>query len=236
MRKNPPKPSDENPPEWDRTLQSDSAADDSTAGESFASMKDRGVDDRGPAEDWHPADHNEEPTRLSPGAEAIERTMARLQGDRYVPGEPTGSAIAVIGPATARVVEMLEDDARTIVDATGQVMEDIFARIVSASTADDVLADDSTLDAVDVLGERLQLWDFRTYKSDFEGGLRWFVALKVVRLDTGDDAVITCGAQKVLAQCVKLKSLKALPVVVKFVRKERATQAGHHPYAMVKAG
>lgn len=233
MARNPKPPADDYTPPWERDHDGGGLPEVQLPGDTPTDPEPaHGPLDPPAAHDYPaPPDETGEPVPEVIRPEVLER-LERGAG-RYEPGATRGSEIAVIGPNTARVVELLDESARSVDASNANVMEDIFGRIMNAESAEAVLADDDTIDPEQILGVAIQVWDFSTFKSDFEGPLRWYVALKAVRLDNREDIVVTTGAQKVLAQMVKLKSLKALPVMVKFVKKERATQAGYHPYALV---
>lgn len=155
---------------------------------------------------------------------------------RRAPGATApGSAVATVGPAVQRLIASLAEEIDHNAGENLGVYEDIATRIERAQTVDDVLRDDSPIDADDVLDVTLQLWGVSINESDYRDGLQAYVALRVIRQDTMEDAVVTCGAFKVVAKALKLQRMNMFPVMVKITQGKRQTKAGNTVLDLVKA-
>jgi hypothetical protein len=112
----------------------------------------------------------------------------------------------------------------------------IIMDVLSAETVEDVLADSSATPAEDVLDVPLKLNSVQYEKSDYAEGEPYYALLHVTRGDTGRDAVVSCGAQKVIAQALKLAQLSALPCEVVIRKAKKATRSGYFPLSLSKPG
>lgn len=159
--------------------------------------------------------------------------LDRLRGNGAASDAARG--VQVLGPKTAQLATMLQENAALVIDTSANAIEDIVGRVLDAETVDDVLADDSAIGADEILGVPIQIWSVKVNESEVQGALPFYAVIEGVRQDTGENVVVTCGSVKVCAQLMKLDRLKAFPVVVKIVKKDKATLAGYFPLALVKA-
>ena len=229
-KQTPPKsqPDDDIPP-WERPVSEAAPATTGPGEGDVVDVGQAGDDTPTPAGTGWAADDEPEVPEVDP---RFRREQLARQAGQEAQARP-GFTIVEGGPATTLLLRALESQARTIDDGNASVYEDIFGRIQAAQSAEALFADDEPLDAEEIMGQALQVWDISVIKSDFAEGLRWYVAIRGRLIAADEDVVVTCGATKVVAQLVQAKAMKLFPVVVKFVRKERATRAGMHPLSMV---
>lgn len=159
--------------------------------------------------------------------------LERLRGNGA--GSDAARGVQVLGPRTAQLATMLQENAALVIDTSANAIEDIVGRVLDAETVDDVLADDSAIGADEILNVPIQVWSVKVNESDVQGALPFYCVIEGVRQDTGENVVVTCGSVKVCTQLMKLDRMKAFPVVVKIVKKDKATLAGYYPLALVKA-
>lgn len=92
----------------------------------------------------------------------------------------------------------------------------IIARTLNAKSVEE-LWDTGVVHAKDCVGRAFRLNDVEWRNSDIdpeEGGLRVFAVMHAAFLDTGESAVITCGAAGVVTRLIKLSEFDALPIDV----------------------
>lgn len=138
-----------------------------------------------------------------------------------------GKELAVAGDS---LLDLFVADTRsTITDDPEEVQRAILERILSAQTVEEAFSRQEAWKARDTLGQVLEVRGVRWLESSFESGPGIFAALDVVKLDTGECGVLTCGGVNVLGQLYKAWQLKALPLRLRFRQVEKATRAGYHP-------
>jgi len=115
-------------------------------------------------------------------------------------------------------------------------MERIFARILSASTWQDIDRPWRTTDVESVAGKIFRLNGARRVPSDYRDGLGFFLAMELTDISTGEDTVISNGSVAVIGQVVKLYQLKAIPCLIEFVVAERPTKDGYRPHHLAIHG
>lgn len=145
-----------------------------------------------------------------------------------------GGDLQVVGPATAWLNNGLAEAMRSVEANNANAVEDIINRVMVAETLDDILADDTTIDAEDLVGVSLQVWSFKVNESDFAQGMPGYMVIEAVRRDTNEQIVFTCGATKVQAQLLRMQRLNLLPAVVKLAKPDKATRSGFFPLQLVK--
>jgi len=107
------------------------------------------------------------------------------------------------------------------------VSMEIIARILSATTAEEVLGGSEPVHARDYLGRPFRLLGVKFNRSDFEeAGPRFYAVLDAVDPD-GEPLAITCGARNVIAQAWRLADLGVLPIRVRLTEAARTTKNGY---------
>jgi hypothetical protein len=117
-----------------------------------------------------------------------------------------------------------------------QISEQIIRRILSSTTADEILGGAGTTPARDVLDVPFTLVDLHLNKSGIDGGaLGMYAVLDGVNAD-GEKLAITCGASNVMAQAYQLRKIGALPVDVVIRQSDKPTANGYHVMWLDKPG
>jgi hypothetical protein len=117
-----------------------------------------------------------------------------------------------------------------------EVSMQIIARILKATSVDDILEGSGAVHARDFVGVPFTLTDVRFNKSDFQDAGPAFYALLEGADGNGERVTITCGARNVIAQAWKLRDMGALPVQVQLGESERPTAKGYKVLWLEKAG
>ena len=104
----------------------------------------------------------------------------------------------------------------------------IVAGILASKTAEDVLHQQETTHAEDVIGVRLLITGLRWLRSDFEQGPGFYCVIDCTD-DDGTRQVVTVGSANVMAQLFRLDELGHLPFYAAIVRATRPTAAGYYP-------
>jgi hypothetical protein len=117
-----------------------------------------------------------------------------------------------------------------------QVSLDIIARILNASSVDDVLGGAGAVHARDYLDTPFVLTGVRFNRSAFDGaGPQFYAVLEGADAD-GVPVAITCGAKNVIAQAWKLADMEALPIDLVIKQSSKATASGFHVMWLERAG
>lgn len=112
---------------------------------------------------------------------------------------------------------------------------DIISQIMSADSVDEVLGDISATGLRDLVGVPLTVHGGKFNRSDYEAGAPFYVLLDVTRLDTGMRLNVTCGAQSVLAQIVRLIELDAFPLNLKCINARKSpSPSGYMPLRLTR--
>lgn len=109
-----------------------------------------------------------------------------------------------------------------------QITIDIIARILNASTVEDVLGTSSATHARDYLDTPFHLLGVRFNQSTYEDAGPDFYALLDAADRDGEKVAISCGARNVIAQAWKLADMGALPIDVQLRQSTKPTSAGFH--------
>jgi hypothetical protein len=125
--------------------------------------------------------------------------------------------------------ELMPDIDAVIVEDPDAIALEIAKRILSATTADDVLAPQQTTPAEDVLGVPVEVRGVRWNPSAYNGGPGAYAVIDAVRVDTGEVLAISCGSRNVIVQLYRLVKLGALPRQVVIVRVSKPTSSGYYP-------
>lgn len=105
----------------------------------------------------------------------------------------------------------------------------IVRQILEAPDAEAVLEMAGTTGARDMLGVPFRVRALRFMKSSFEEGSPVFAVVDIIRKDTGESTVMTCGGTNVTAQLARLQQLDALDRDLQIVQTEKPTTAGYYP-------
>jgi len=104
---------------------------------------------------------------------------------------------------------------------------DIVRRILSASSAAEVLDRVEPIHARDYLDRPFALKSVKFNESDFDSDAGKFYAVMDGFDDGGDPITVLCGAKQVIAQAWRLQDLDALPIKVKIMESTRTTKSGY---------
>ena len=114
-----------------------------------------------------------------------------------------------------------------------EVQRQIVARILSAETAEDVLRPQNTVSAEDILGVPLHVTNVRWMQSRVkDAAIPVFALIEATRGDDGAAVIVSCGALQVMASCLRLAQLGAIPFDAIFVQKDTPTASGYYPIWM----
>jgi hypothetical protein len=105
----------------------------------------------------------------------------------------------------------------------------ILARILSAGTAEEVLASREVTHARDILGEAIEVHAIKWQRSDFQQGSSCYVVMHAKSLNDARDLTITCGGRNVMMQLLKLQSINALPARCRITQSAKQTSNGYLP-------
>jgi hypothetical protein len=113
-----------------------------------------------------------------------------------------------------------------------ETMARIAAQIGEADTAEEILGGGKTIPVEDFIGEgrtesdviSILNWEGRVSSTIFrkDGSPAPFAVIFSVDTDTGEEFIISCGGEIVLAQLVRLSEKKLFPRQVRFAQRGRA--------------
>lgn len=133
------------------------------------------------------------------------------------------------------IVAMLAEEVTETVTDPAEASLAIGRRILTAPDAESVLTPASTISTDELVGEAVELRDYRVMRSDIEGGIPYYMLLEAVRLDTGELIMIDTSSLNIMAQVWKLKRLEALPRRVRIIAAGRRTRQGYVPLWLTAA-
>jgi hypothetical protein len=107
-------------------------------------------------------------------------------------------------------------------------------QILSAETDEDMLSVGAATSWGDLLGIPIELHKFRWLPSRYDQGAKVFFIVTGVRLDNGENVVLTTSGQNVLAQLINLERRKRFPSVWRLIEAEKETSRGFKPYWLEK--
>lgn len=119
-------------------------------------------------------------------------------------------------------------DIEQLADDPAKASQDIIARILRASTVEEVLGKEQVTHARDFLDTPFALLSVKFNRTEFDGDGPPFYAVLSGATDDGEPVTITCGAGNVMAQAFKLDDMKALPYRVVIRQNPKPTAAGFH--------
>lgn len=109
-----------------------------------------------------------------------------------------------------------------------QVQIDIIARILNATTPDEILNRSGAIPAREYLNTPFTLTGIKFNDSTYDAiGPDFYAILEGVTPD-GEKLAITCGARSILAAAWKLNDVGALPIAVEIKQSAKPTSAGFY--------
>jgi hypothetical protein len=144
--------------------------------------------------------------------------------------------------------QLTEDIIMGRTEALGEAIEDpanaqeaIVRRILAAPDEDAVLAEDSTVATKDLVGQPLEIQNFRILKSqlvdsdtgEIQQGV--FMIIDATHLDNNTPIAINTGAPKIMAQLIRLKQLERIPAKVKVAEVGQAKPGRNRALQLIAA-
>src|SRR5215469_143188 len=102
------------------------------------------------------------------------------------------------------------------------------------STDEDMLSVGQATSWQELLGIPIELRKFRWLPSRYDQGAKVFFVVTGVRLDNGENVVLTTSGQNVLAQLINLERRKRFPSVWRLIEAEKETSRGFKPLWLEK--
>jgi len=109
------------------------------------------------------------------------------------------------------------------------ISREIMLQILTAETDEDMLAVGKATSWQELLGVPVELRKFRWLPSRYDQGAKVFFVVTGIRLDNGENVVLTTSGQNVLAQLINLERRKRFPSVWRLVESEKETSRGFKP-------
>lgn len=109
------------------------------------------------------------------------------------------------------------------------ISREIMLQILSAETDEEMLAVGSATSWRDLLGVPVELRAFHWRPSRYDQGAKVFFVVTGVRLDSGDNVILTTSGTNVLAQIINLARRDRFPSNWKLVEAEKETANGFKP-------
>lgn len=145
---------------------------------------------------------------------------------------PTTTAVATVeSENTIRLRDAVRSMIAVDDDGSG-----IAAAVLDAKTVDEILGEDrdGATGLSEIIGTPFTINRIELRASDHDAGLDGY-AVMFSTFDDGTTTVITCGAQKVVAQCIALHTGGYLPKRVSSRKTSKPTKGGFYPVELVKA-
>ena len=141
--------------------------------------------------------------------------------------------------SSADVMKYLETggsfSVRQIVEDPEAVSARINARILEASSPEELFGESKTIKGHEYLGKPFQLLEVEWRASELDGeGLPFYGVFRICDLE-GEIHVLTIGAKSVLLKAAKAASSGWLPLWLKIVQAEKKTASGYYPLDLVAA-
>lgn len=128
-----------------------------------------------------------------------------------------------------KLLEAFAEMAVMIPASNGGGTEDILAKILSATTWDQLDEPWETSDVDDIIGKRLKLTRVERRPSTFRGGLGVFLVCHLLDPKTGKEYVKTTGSVAVVGQIASLFAHGWFPAMVEWCKSERPSERGYYP-------
>lgn len=139
--------------------------------------------------------------------------------------------VVVLDDAAVESILLGDQVELAVVEDAEDAQRQIVQRILSAESADEVLAAQETTPARELIDQPLQLEAVRWIRSNLpdQQGIGVFALVAAIHGATGDRHLITTGALQIMAQLLKLNQLGAFPVNAVIRQKDQPTAAGFRP-------
>lgn len=191
-----------------------------------------------------PSDHQHE---FSETMVADTETGERVQGTPVegviVPRQDTGSSTLVLPEDLKDLAALFTEREPTPREVMGWVlgqdeMEErdpeegamaIVARILSAETAEDVLAISQVVHAQDILGMPISIHRIKWQRGELEGSANCYAVITATNLQDDEKITITCGGINVMTQLVKLGMIGEFPYRARITKATKPTKRGYLP-------
>lgn len=105
----------------------------------------------------------------------------------------------------------------------------ILARIMSASTPEEILKANRVLHAQEVLGVPIEIFDVKWQRSAIEGGSTVYAVVDMRTLQEEQHATMTVGGRNVMMQLLNMKHRGFMPFRAVIQQSQKPTEAGYHP-------
>lgn len=115
------------------------------------------------------------------------------------------------------------------------ISREIMLQILTAETDEAMLAVGSATSWQDLLGIPVEIHSFHWRPSRYDQGSKVFFVVTAIRLDTGENVILTTSGTNVLAMLINLARRNRFPSVWKLVEAEKETANGYKPLWLVKA-
>lgn len=103
--------------------------------------------------------------------------------------------------------------------------------LLMATSPEQLINGGKALSFDDLFGVPVEVHDFTLLPSQLAGeGPGVFMVLEALRLDTGEQVVISTGAENVMMRLAIAKEREWLPIAFKVRRSEKETARGFNPY------
>jgi len=109
------------------------------------------------------------------------------------------------------------------------ISREIMLQTLSAETDEDMLNVGQATSWQDLLGVPIELHKFRWLPSRYDQGAKVFFIVTGVRLDSGENVVLTTSGQNVLAQLINLQRRNRFPSVWRLIESDKETSRGFKP-------
>lgn len=137
-------------------------------------------------------------------------------------------------PAMVALYSALEKRSDVATEADVAVAE-IIAQVLQSDTMDEVLGDSEVIGLREMLNEPLTIFGWKAVRSDYEEGAPWYAVMDVQRHRKNWRGPVTCGAQTILAQLVRIGMLDEFPAtLIATNATKKPTKAGYWPLKLSK--
>lgn len=145
---------------------------------------------------------------------------------------PSTGEMIPLGPASTKVIQYCADHVSVGDADTAAAMEDMIRQVMASATPDEVLADQMTVPAQDILGKTIQVSGVRFGETEFAEGFPYYVLFDCSYGTPMRSHVVTCGAFKVVAQAVAMDMIGDWPQVLMFSQADKPTRSGYRPISL----
>lgn len=173
-----------------------------------------------------------------------EQATAAGTGTVVIPTQVTkGSDLARIPQSLAELASIFAQDEPSDLEVAQWILEPdqmaetdpeestraILARILSAQTAEEVLATQDVIHAQDIIGEGINATGVKWQRSEHQQSSSCYAVITGQRIADQSNVVVTCGARQVMMMLLKLRMLDAFPQRIRIAKKSKPTAAGYYP-------